>query len=102
MWYLLGGITRNWTGLGNTAIYGEYGRFEGGADGLTAGVYQISNSEVSFWGIGVVQHIDAAAMEVYLSYRNFEMSFIDALPGPGAVVNGDDLGVVMGGARVRF
>jgi hypothetical protein len=100
-WYLLGGITRNWTGMGNTALYGEYGRFEGGADGLTvAGAGNITNSEVTFWGIGVVQHIDAAAMELFLSYRNYENSFVDAV-GP-TTVSTDDLSVVMGGARIRF
>ncbi len=91
MWYLLGGITRNWTGLGNTALYGEYGRFEGGADGLLVRrASSSSNTEVSFWGIGVVQHIDAAAMEVYLSYRNFANSFVDDA-GLGTQFNNDDL-----------
>jgi hypothetical protein len=100
MFYVLGGITRNWTGLGNTAIYGEYGRFEGGLDGIIAGLVEFSSTEVDFWGIGVVQHIDAAAMEMYLSYRNYSNSFVDAA-GP-TTVNGDDLSVVMGGARIRF
>ncbi len=40
----------------------------------------VFNSEVTFFGIGVVQHIDAAAMEVFLSYRNYRRSF-DSLAG---------------------
>ena len=101
-WYLLGGVSRNWTGLGNTAFYGEYGRFEGGADGTLIPVVltELTNTEVSFWGIGVVQHIDAAAMEVFLSYRNFENSFFDT--DTAAQFSNDDLSIVMGGARVRF
>jgi hypothetical protein len=103
-WYLLGGVTRNWTGMGNTAFYGEYGRFEGGADGLlTAGVDSVFNSEVTFWGIGVVQNVDAAAMELYLAYRRFEASLdtdgAGTWSGTGSM---DDLSVIMSGARIRF
>jgi hypothetical protein len=104
MWYLQGGISQNWTGMGKTVVYGEYGRFEGGADGLTTGGGDsIFNSEVSFFGLGVVQHIDAAAMEVFLAYRQYQASF-DSLAGAPFGTGGDmdDLNIIMGGARVRF
>jgi hypothetical protein len=99
LWYLQGGIAKNWTGLGNTVLYGEYARIE---DGLAAagslGVPSPFSSEASMWGIGVVQHIDAAAMEVFLAYKQFgaEISL-----GP-ASVDADDFSVVVGGARIRF
>jgi hypothetical protein len=103
-WYLQGGVSQNWTGMGKTVVYGEYGRFNDGADGLTTvGGDSIFNSEVSFFGLGVVQHIDAAAMEVFLAYRQYQASF-DSLAGAPFGTGGDmdDLSIIMGGARVRF
>jgi predicted porin len=105
-WYLLGGITKNWHGLGNTALYGEYGRFERGADGVITTAAPIGDTfwdtEVSFWGIGVVQNIDAAAMELFLSYRQYQLDFQTG-PGIGfATPGGDDLSIIMSGARIRF
>jgi hypothetical protein len=85
LWYVQGGVSKNWTGLGNTVVYGEYAKI----DDALAG-----DAESAVWGLGVVQHIDAAAMEVFLSYRNFSAD----------VVNEDteDFNVVMGGARIKF
>jgi hypothetical protein len=63
----------------------------------------IDSSESSFWGVGVVQHIDAAAMEVYLAYRLYGGEITSPA---GNLLSGtiefDDLSVVMAGARVRF
>jgi hypothetical protein len=47
------------------------------------------------WGLGVVQHIDAAAMEVFLSYKRFSADI-------AGVIDVDDFDVVMSGARIRF
>ena len=99
LWYLQGGIAKNWTGLGNTVVYGEYARIE---DGLAAagslGLPSPFQSEAAMWGIGVVQHIDAAAMEVFLAYKQFsaEVSL------GAASADADDFSVVMSGARIRF
>jgi hypothetical protein len=108
-WYMQGGVTRNWTGLGNTVLYGEYGRFEDGGVGLAASTVLteiIDSSEVSFFGLGVVQHIDAAAMELFLSYRRYSAEFTTATAAFGAVAANDgdmdDLSVVAAGARIRF
>ena len=105
-WYLQGGVSRNWTGLGNTVLYGEYGRFEDGGVGVSAGGLNglITDSEVTFWGVGVVQHIDAAAMELYLAYRNYEAYMDTASGGVGPALDGniDSLSVVTAGARIRF
>jgi hypothetical protein len=105
-WYLLGGITKNWHGLGNTALYGEYGRFDHGADGLISVQAPIGDTfwdtQLTFWGIGVVQNIDAAAMELFLSYRQYQLDFQSG-PAIGFVSgSGDDLSVIMSGARIRF
>jgi hypothetical protein len=99
LWYLQGGISKNWTGLGNTVVYGEYARVQDGLAGiLSVGLPSPFESEASMWGIGIVQHIDAAAMEVFLAYKQFgaEISL-----GP-ASVDADDFSVIMSGARIRF
>ena len=113
-WYMQGGITRNWTGMGNTVFYGEYGRFEDGGVGVSYGTlddpvtltqHTIDSSEVTFWGIGVVQHIDAAAMELYLAYRHYEATVLGtAGTSLTPFLDGslDDLSVVTAGARIRF
>jgi len=80
-WGVRGGIEKNWTGMGNTTLFGEYNVADGtplaaGASqstdaALVAGAAQtIVNSEVTTWGFGVVQSFDAAALDIYLAYRN--------------------------------
>ncbi|HEX5999904.1 MAG TPA: porin [Hyphomicrobiaceae bacterium] len=102
LYYLQGGITKNWTGLGNTAFYAEYANVDTdktvdvAGDGFPRFTY---NANTDVWGLGVVQHIDAAAMELFLSYRNYS--------GGTHIVNGgdvdaEDMDIVMGGARIRF
>jgi len=116
LWYLQGGIGQNWTGLGKTVFYGEYARvndgiicgptgdaktncqpFGGGAGDV------INSSKADMWGVGVVQHIDAAAMEVFLAYKRFSAEVTS--PGGNELsgtVDYNDFDVVVGGARIRF
>ena len=89
-WMVQAGITKNWFGLGNTSFYGEYGNAE---DYIKATV-AIDASNVDFYGVGVVQQIDAAAMEVFLGWRRFET---ERTGDPSA-----DIDLVHGGARIRF
>ncbi len=70
-WMIQAGITKNWFGIGNTSFYGEYGR---GDDFSKACCTRDSTSEITFVGLGVVQQIDAAAMELFLGWRRFEVS----------------------------
>jgi hypothetical protein len=97
--YLQGGIAKNWTGLGNTVLYGEYAKVTDAASGAAPGfdVASTARGDATVWGLGVVQHIDAAAMELYLSYRNYSSDYTF---GEGGTV--DDMNIVLGGARIRF
>jgi len=81
-WYVQGGIERNWFGIGKTTLYGEYYKGDYGASlkdnapvnaALPVGAAEIwlTESEVKMWGVGVVQNIEAAAMDLYLSYRHY-------------------------------
>ncbi len=62
-------------GSASTVLYGEYARVDDGLAGSIIkghGYYDlITGSEATVWGLGVVQHIDAAAMELFLAYRRY-------------------------------
>jgi hypothetical protein len=121
-WLIQGGIAKNWTGWGNTALYGEYGKSQdfaakGGtgrdfagstactsppftgncAAGFTA-LNGVIGSEVTMWGVGIVQNIDAGAMELYLGYRNYSLD-VDLAAG---AVNFEDFKSLAAGARIKF
>jgi len=113
-WMVQGGITKNWFGLGNTSLYGEYGEAQDfikagvastavGAGGFAGiGGFPLATSDVNFFGLGVVQQIDAAAMEVYLGWRRFEVDVGGVCPGVCGGAGSTDLDIVQGGARIRF
>jgi hypothetical protein len=107
LWYVQGGISKNWTSLGKTVLYGEYSEVEDGAFGADAATLggtalaTIDSSRAHLWGIGVVQHVDAAAMELYLAYRRFSFDASETGVAP-ADLNFSDMDVVVGGARIRF
>jgi hypothetical protein len=108
LYYLQGGISKNWFGIGNTAIYGEWTTVKNPFAALgTGSAFQsvgiVGNGTSSnIWGVGVVQHIDAAAMEVFLAYRNYQAG--SAGDAAATILDTDvkDMSVVMGGARIRF
>ncbi len=64
-------------GVGKTTAYGEWGRVEIGGD------------EADMFGAGVVQSIDAAAMDLYIAYRQYD-------------VLGEDVQTATAGARIKF
>ena len=84
-WLIQAGITKNWFGLGNTALFGEYSKSNdwGAGNGLgrdfaapvgvgnVVAVNDVTATELTVWGIGITQNIDAAATELYLNYRHF-------------------------------
>jgi len=97
-WMIQAGITKNWSGLGNTSLYGEYGQ----AENFIADSNSQSNSHVNFFGLGIVQQIDAAAMEVFIGWRRFETDVRVFSLGAGLFPDGGDLDLIHGGARIRF
>jgi hypothetical protein len=118
-WWVSGGIQRNWTGWGNTTFYGEYGRYDSGTDGLLAatafpslgplagGAFaagsMVVDSEVQWWGAGAVQTIHAAAMDLYVVYRNYQADATTS-GGPGNQIAGglQDIWLINAGARIQF
>lgn len=119
-WALQAGIERKWWDLGKTTIYGEYNHNEGGANGrrtigntdilgfsaVDGTADRIFSTELEMWGVGIAQGIDAAAMTLYLSYRNYsgEVTVMQGLNGNNAtaVRELDDLDIVMTGGIIKF
>lgn len=81
-WHLSGGIERKLSDLGKTTLFGEYASLD--LDDLTT-------AEPTLYGLGLNQAIDAAAMDIYLSWRH-----IDTDSGLG------EADLFMAGSRIRF
>jgi hypothetical protein len=142
-WDIQAGISKNWWGIGNTVIYGEYQHHENmkfasfgwGTNNATVSTSVVATSvssvggvkgdEMNVWGLGLVQNVDSAAMELYLSWRHFDAkdpntsaataTFAISTPGTaGGTSLGtataanpagskfDGVDVIMAGARIKF
>jgi len=122
--YAKAGILRKFFALGQISIYGEYYKiWDVGVTldpALSATFFAnspgFSNSnmseEANTLGVGIVQHVDAAAMELYLAYRRYWADDITDIgvgaagtPVAGEVFLTDHnlrMDIVMGGARIKF
>jgi hypothetical protein len=122
LWWADAGIQRNWTGWGDTTVYGEWGRFDNGTNGLLASVVfpalgpvgpagtflnptssLVLDSSVVWWGAGVVQKVDAAAMDLYVAYRQYQADATIS-GGPANQIPGglSDIWFIQAGARIQF
>ena len=96
-WYVAGGVSQNWFGFGKTVLFGEYSVHTDFAQQSVATFAGGFPSEVTHWGLGAVQYVDAAAMEVFLTYKHYEM---EGVALGGLPIN--DFQQVIGGARINF
>ena len=104
--------------LGPTAFYGEYGWFKDfvsaldNSDGFASDVAdalgvaggRVTGNKAEVWGFGVVQHIEAAEMQIYAGYRLHEVEF-DLVDGGGDSVGSehlDDFHTVVVGSKIAF
>jgi hypothetical protein len=80
MWYLQAGIEQNWLGFGKTTLFGEYLNNDQGHITAANGAL-----EGRMWGLGINQAIDAAAMNLYMVYRDhsFDQWGVTATGGQG-------------------
>ncbi len=108
-WSIVAGVGRKFSPMGKTSFWVRYGEFEGhtrtfddstgtAVFGGTATERVHGNTEVIAFGID--QAIDAAAMNVYLSYYNVSGDAINA--ATGAKTSLDDFNAVIVGAIIRF
>jgi predicted porin len=85
-WGLRAGIAKNWFGIGNTVLFGEYNHWDN----------ELVDNKAAVWGLGLIQNVDAAALELYLSYKNLSVDD----PQKGSI--NEDAHVVLSGARIKF
>ena len=102
-WWLIAGIQRNFFGPGATTFYGEYGdvSFKQETFGATR---SSDKADGNYWGLGIVQTIDAAAMDLYLQYRKYSLDGGEFW-GPEeelVTVDSSDASVIKAGAIIRF
>ncbi|MCC7252188.1 porin [Hyphomicrobium sp.] len=104
-WHIQAGIQRKWVPLGATTLYGEYyeGDFGRAISGSISGPGggAVLGSDVTVWGLSAVQSIDAAALDLYVSYRNYEADLFTAA-SPGGVSGVDEFQTVFAGAKISF
>ncbi len=103
--YVKGGIRQRWNPLGHTVLYGEYERAENNfavagvdPDGILDPTF-VGNSRINMWGLGVVQEIDAAAMSIWVKYRNIDAHLNDVVEGGIPTDNFQYVGM---GALINF
>ncbi len=85
-WFVQAGLERKWLPYGTTTLYGEYGNYE---DIVREG------TSADMWGLGVVQHFDSAAVDLYAQARFYD---IDDELAPDA----DEMSTIMVGSRIQF
>jgi predicted porin len=81
--HLQGGWQKNVIGLGATTVYAEYAVMD--IDGPGA-------PDPSMFGLGVVQALDPAAMDIYMAWRRYDLDDLVS----------SDVNTFMAGARIRF
>ena len=111
-WHIAGGVSKNYFGYGNTVLFAEYGEHKGGlaqtnflagATGVHCFAASGCDSTVTNWGIGIVQHIDAAAMELFATYKNYSLETTGFNVANGNLNNAAaDLQIIMVGTRINF
>ncbi|MDX2201245.1 MAG: porin [Hyphomicrobiaceae bacterium] len=101
MWQIQAGVARNFFGPGIASFYGEYGHAQGYASGTSASSFggtTITSDSVDYYGFGMTQKIDAAAMTLYLGWRHFDPK----VSADSASVSLSEIDTVIGGARIQF
>jgi hypothetical protein len=120
-WYVQAGIEQNWFGIGKTTLYGEYHSVNAGTinasipaagavavldpiNSLGAAAY-IHGAHVNTWGFGMVQAIDAAAMDLFINYRTREADVTLGRRTDGTLRRSnaiEDLQIITVGGMIKF
>ncbi len=104
-WYIQAGIERKWCPLGTTTIFGEFRHDDWGSnptkntDGAPLSAHYVKSSDLGFWAGGAVQHLDAAAMDLYMIYRHADGTLT---AGNNSEISLDAFQEVIGGAMIQF
>jgi predicted porin len=96
-WHLAGGVNKNFFGIGNTVLFAEYTEATDSARHIFADVLSSKGTQ---WGLGINQYVDAAAMQIFLTYKHFEADINTTTVGK---IDGlGDFSTVLAGMRIDF
>ncbi len=115
-YYIKAGIRQKWTSLGASVLYGEYGKND---DKMSNALWTqgVTSSDLTQYGVGFVQEIDAAAMSLFINWRHYQADATCRAGGVGAGVCGgaagpatglaggvnfDDADIIKAGAIINF
>ncbi|MEO1610433.1 MAG: hypothetical protein AAFR90_14095 [Pseudomonadota bacterium] len=84
-WYVEAGIGQKFLPVGKTTFWGMYG---------VSDTEEVNDGELTYYGVGFSQDIDAAAMETYIYYKRFDAEIGETDVG--------SLDVLMAGAVIKF
>lgn len=95
-WFIQPGIEQKWLPLGKTTIFGQYQHDEAGSNpGSTVG------ANITFWQAGVVQNIEAAAMDLYAIYQHTDGD-VALAASPSVATSLDAFQMITVGAMIQF
>jgi hypothetical protein len=103
-WYIKGGISKNWFSYGATTLFVDYAQFENFGVGqefdLDGGIVldELTSSEASVIGFGVVQSFDSAALNIYALAQFFDSD----LEGDFESLDTEDHFAIILGSHIRF
>jgi predicted porin len=103
-WYIKGGISKNWFSHGATTLFVDYAQFENFGVGqefdLDGGIVldELTSSEASVIGFGVVQSFDSAALNIYALAQFFDSD----LEGDFESLDTEDHFAIILGSHIRF
>ena len=107
MWHIQAGIEQKWVSLGKTTIFAGYQEREAGyavrdnnGNFNQFGGVNITNFEFDMWEVGFNQQIKAAAMDIYLHYKQYDPSTISLANGTN--VDGEEWSTLIMGSRIKF
>jgi predicted porin len=107
-WYVQAGIEQKFFPLGKTTIFGEYQRWDigqtnaqGGITSTGAPIVAFNSAEMTMWGIGINQSIEAAAMDLYINYRNYSPEATVGVTAP-VTTEFEDFQTIMAGGIIKF
>ena len=105
-WAIEAGIQRKWIPLGKTTLFGQYYKNNGGTFSSSSAVINVTgveervqSSELDIYSLGIMQGVDAAAMNFYALYRHVEA---EATGTGGSHVDFEDVDLFMTGAIIKF
>ncbi len=112
-WYAKVGARERWNSLGHTVLYGEYGKaedmFSSDLNFTHSSFFdRVNASEMTQYGVGVVQEIDQAAMSLWLAYRHYEGEYSGTCLSGATCIKGtyaadvEDFQTIKAGALINF